>query len=182
MRAWAAADRHASVARVPELVLPGLSVAPSVRRAAQAPGFDEHVAYAGVADRSDAELAGWVETLLADTRERAPRPDGFVPSTNLWWAEGTEFLGRVQIRHRLTPFLRDLGGHIGYWVVPEHRRRGHATAMLAASLPVAAALGIDCALVTCDADNAPSRRTIEANGGLFHDRRGDKLRYWLPTG
>ena len=54
--------------------------------------------------------------------------------------------------------------------------------MLAAALPVAAALGLECLLLTCDAGNIGSRRVIEANGGLLQDQRGDKLRFWVPTG
>jgi predicted acetyltransferase len=77
--------------------------------------------------------------------------------------------------------LLDYGGHIGYVVRPSVRRQGHATAMLAAALPVAASLGIDPVLVTCDHDNLGSRRVIEANGGVFEDQRDEKLRYWLPT-
>ena len=166
---------------MPRLTVPQVEVAPSVREAA-CEERDVHHAYADVGTMDDERLAAWVEELVADTREHAPRREGSVPSTNLWWVEGTTFLGRVQIRHRLTPFLREAGGHIGYWIAPAHRRRGHATALLGAALPVAAQLGIDCALLTCDADNVGSRRTIEANGGLFHDQRGVKLRYWVPTG
>ncbi len=119
--------------------------------------------------------------VAASVRDAAPRPAGYVPSSHLWWVDGATFLGRVHIRHRLNPFLRELGGHLGYHVVPTYRRLGHATAMLAAALPVAAALQIECLLLTCDADNTASRRVIEANGGLRQDRRGDKLRYWVPT-
>ncbi|WP_405520675.1 GNAT family N-acetyltransferase [Streptomyces canus] len=67
-------------------------------------------------------------------------------------------------------------------VRPGARRRGHATAMLAAALPVCRQLGVARALVTCDADNTASRKVIEANGGEFEDRRGVKLRYWIRTG
>jgi predicted acetyltransferase len=59
-----------------------------------------------------------VDELLDDARDGSPGPDGFVPSTNLWWVQGEQYLGRVQLRHRLTPFLREFGGHIGYYVVP----------------------------------------------------------------
>jgi predicted acetyltransferase len=101
----------------------------------------------------------------------------------LWWVDGDTYLGRLQIRHRLaTPFLLNEGGHIGYHVVPPARRRGHGVAMLRAALPVAAELGIDCVLITCDAGNIGSRKIIEANGGLFQDQRYGKLRYWVPTG
>ena len=167
---------------MPELVVPRLSVAPSLRAAARGDGWDEHPAYADAGRLADAEVAAWVESLVADARPHAPRPPGTVPATNLWWVDGDTYLGRVQIRHALTEQLREEDGHVGYHVVAAHRRRGHATAMLAATLPVAAQLGLDCVLVTCDADNTGSRRTIEANGGLFQDQRGVKLRYWVPTG
>jgi predicted acetyltransferase len=109
-------------------------------------------------------------------------PPGIVPATFLWWVDGDLYLGRLSIRHSLTQWLLDYGGHIGYVVRPSARRQGHATAMLAAALPVAAGLGIDPVLVTCDYDNVASRLVIEANGGVFEDQRGEKLRYWIPTG
>ena len=109
------------------------------------------------------------------------RPEGFVAMTTLWWVDGEEYLGRLSVRHELTDFLRELGGHIGYMVRPSARRRGHATAMLAAALPIVRDLGIDPALVTCDATNTASRQVIESNGVVFEDRREDKLRFWVPT-
>jgi predicted acetyltransferase len=94
---------------------------------------------------------------------------------------GTEYFGRLAIRHRLTPLLLEAGGHIGYDVRPSARRQGHATAMLRAALPIAHSLGIDPALITCDDDNVASRRVIEVNGGVYEDQRGVKLRFWVPT-
>lgn len=141
-----------------------------------------HSAYAAAGSLDELGFAAWVGALRADACAANPRPQGFVPSTNLWWVQGRQYLGRVQVRHHLTPTLRDLGGHVGYFVVPAHRRRGHATAMLAAALPVANSLGLECVLVTCDVDNTASRKVIEAAGGLFQDQRGPKLRYWVPTG
>jgi predicted acetyltransferase len=119
--------------------------------------------------------------LRDQAREDAPRRPGYVPSTTLWWVDGDEYLGRLAIRHRLTPRLTELGGHIGYDVKPSARRRGHATAMLAAALPLARGLGIDPALVTCDESNTGSRLVIEANGGVLEDKRGTELRFWVPT-
>ncbi len=135
----------------------------------------------GVAWHDPAAFQEYVGYLRAQAKEDSPRRPGHVPATTLWWVAGDEFLGRLAIRHRLTPRLLDLGGHIGYDVKPSTRRRGHATAMLAAALPVARALGIDPALVTCDAANLGSRRVIEANGGLLEDRRGRELRFWVAT-
>ena len=128
-----------------------------------------------------AEFASYVRRLRADALEQSPRPKGHVPATTLWWTDGEEYLGRLAIRHRLTARLREVGGHIGYDVRPSARGRGHATAMLAAALPVAHRLGVDPALLTCDEDNVASRKVIEANGGVFEDTRNGKLRYWVPT-
>lgn len=123
----------------------------------------------------------FVEGLIAQEREETPRPEGFVPSTTLWWVDGDDFIGRIVVRHRLTQWLLDIGGHIGYDVRPSARGKGHATRMLNAALPTAHRLGVDPALLTCDEDNVASRKVIEANGGVFEDQRGIKLRYWVPT-
>ena len=139
--------------------------------------FREH----GGAWHTSEGFAEYVRSLRADSLEDSPRPEGWVPCTTLWWIEGADYLGRIAVRHRLTPFLRDVGGHIGYDVCPTARRRGHATAMLREVLPVARRLGIDPVLITCDADNIASRTVIERNGGMLEDQRGDKLRYWAPT-
>jgi predicted acetyltransferase len=130
---------------------------------------------------TDEGFAEYVRWLRGQVAEEAPRPDGFVPWTTLWWLDGTEYLGRLAIRHRLTPRLLEEGGHIGYDVRPSARRRGHATAMLRAALPVAAQLGIRSALLICDVDNVASRKVIEHNGGVLEDQRGRKLRFWVTT-
>ncbi|WP_441246326.1 GNAT family N-acetyltransferase [Kitasatospora sp. McL0602] len=124
---------------------------------------------------------GYVARVLGERELSGVRADGFVAQTTLWWVEDAHVLGRLAIRHYLTPKLERLGGHIGYDVRPGARRRGHATAMLAAARPVAAALGVEEALLTCAATNTASRRVIEANGGRFVDTSGDRLRYVVPT-
>ena len=101
----------------------------------------------------EAAFEAFCAAVRAQALEATPRPDGWVPATELWWVDADEFLGRVAIRHRLTPMLLEVGGHIGYDVRPSARRRGHATEMLRQALGIARGLGIDRALVTCDADN-----------------------------
>jgi predicted acetyltransferase len=124
----------------------------------------------------------YVVRLLAERQEDAPRPAGFVPMTTLWWIEDDRFLGRLAIRHRLTPALEQAGGHIGYDVRPSARRHGHARARLAAALAIANdTLGIDEALLTCDEANIASQRVIQANGGRYIDTVGGKRRYWVPA-
>lgn len=112
--------------------------------------------------------------------------DGRVPSTSWWLVERDEFLGRVSVRHVLDDRLRHFGGHIGYDVRPSRRRQGLGTAMLRLVLPHARALGIDPAMLTCDASNIASRRMIEACGGHVAEELEHEgtmcLRLWLPTG
>ncbi len=131
------------------------------------------------ADLGPEALAPEIERLLAEADPATQMPHGWVHCSNLWIAEGDEFLGYLAIRHRLTDFLLELGGHIGYSVRPSRRREGHATRALGLALGEARRLGIDRALVTCDHDNVPSRLTIEHAGGVFEDRREDKLRFWF---
>lgn len=110
-----------------------------------------------------------------------------VPSTYFWVAGGDggpddELVGSLHLRHTLNDWLFEQGGHIGYSVRPSARRRGHAARALALGVRTAAGLGIDRVLVTCDADNVASRRTIEAGGGQLEDERAGKLRFWITTG
>src|SRR5262249_5427458 len=85
----------------------------------------------------------------------------------------------LNIRHRLTPWLLERGGHIGYDVRPSARNNGYATSMLGDSLPIARRLSIADVLVTCDVDNSASRRVIEKNGGQLEDERCGMLRFWV---
>ncbi|WP_030675374.1 GNAT family N-acetyltransferase [Streptomyces cellulosae] len=127
-------------------------------------------------------FARYVAAVREEELEEGRRPEGFVPATWFWYVDGDAYLGRIQVRHRLTDHLRDYGGHIGYGVRAGARRRGHATAMLREVLPHARALGLERVLVTCDTTNVGSRKVIEAGGGEFEDERGGKLRFWIRTG
>ena len=111
--------------------------------------------------------------------------------TRAFWIWDGAFGGTINLRYR--PGSEELpdwiSGHIGYTVVPWRRRRGYATRALALILPVAAASGMRRVLITCDTDNKPSRRVIEANGGIFAYTTPHpwvsgktKLCYWVPTG
>ena len=75
-------------------------------------------------------------------------------------------IGAVNIRHQLTEFLFNGGGHIGYGIRPSERKKGFATKALSLSLEKAKELGIQKALVVCDEDNVGSLKTILKNGGM----------------
>ncbi len=102
---------------------------------------------------------------LADHKSGRNLPDHLVPSTFLVAGVDGQIVGRVSIRHELNDFLRIRGGHIGYGVLPQFRRRGYATEILRQALVVARSLGIDRVLITCDDGNLASSRVIESCGG-----------------
>jgi predicted acetyltransferase len=111
----------------------------------------------------------------------------FVPNTFFVGVVDGVIVGRLSLRHRLNDFLRREGGHIGYGVVPSHRRKGYATAMLRLALPHCARLGIARALLTCDVENHASRQVIERCGGVFEritdyaDMPVQKRHYWITV-
>lgn len=113
--------------------------------------------------------------------------DKWVPNSFFVGVVDGKVVGRLSLRHCLNDSLEQVGGHIGYGVVPDCRRMGYATEMLKQSLPIAASLGIRKVLVTCDTNNAGSRATIERCGGVFENITNDptleiqKRRYWIDT-
>ena len=126
--------------------------------------------------------------VLSEQKRGLNLPPRHVPSTFLFAFAATRIVGRVLIRHSLNTFLLRVGGHIGYVVVPEFRRRGYATVMLRLALKIAnETLGIQRVLVTCDDDNMGSIRTIEKCGGILEnivtgpDLETPKRRYWIQA-
>ena len=114
-------------------------------------------------------------------------PDGLVPATQYIYVRESDakIVGMLQIRHYFNDILEKYGGHIGYSVAPDERRKGYASQMLRAALPKCRELGIDRVLITCNDYNEASRRTILKNGGVYEStvywpEEGEDLqRYWI---
>jgi predicted acetyltransferase len=134
-------------------------------------------------DTGEQGMAELVDLLRGFADPARELDESLVHCDYLWITDGKpeQVIGFVAIRHTLNAFLLEEGGHIGYSVRPACRREGHATRALTLALDRAAELGIDRALVTCDDDNEPSRRTIERNGGVLEDIRRGRRRYWIDT-
>lgn len=151
---------------------------------------EQHIHGAGLweLDTLDVTEAGCrrvVDVLRAQADPATPLPEGKVHCTYFWITDGVgpdrELIGFLALRHELTAWLLEEGGHIGYAVRPSRRREGHATRALRLGVRAAAGLGIDRVLVTCEEDNHGSRRTIERCGGRYEDTRNGKRRYWIDT-
>ena len=97
--------------------------------------------------------------------------------------EDDKLVGMINIRHTLNEYLYNYGGHIGYSVRKIERRKGYAKEMLKIALEECMKLGINKVLLTCDADNIASTKTIKSCGGILEDEvhNDDTLiqRYWL---
>lgn len=128
-----------------------------------------------------AEIERDADAFLARQVDRAAKgppvvlPDGStvprLPGYRRWMWDG-EFCGAIGFRWQpgtsaLPPTCL---GHVGYSVVPWKQRRGYATAALRALLADIDEPGLDHVIITTDATNVPSRRVIEANGGVLVER------------
>jgi predicted acetyltransferase len=129
-------------------------------------------------------IAAYLQELVEMSEGRNLRP-GWVPMTTFWLLDASDTaVGVSRLRHRLTDNLLKSGGHIGYFVKRAERGKRYGTTILRLTLEEARRLGIAQALLTVYADNLPSVRVIEANGGVLHDETLEvsgrpHRRYWI---
>lgn len=124
--------------------------------------------------------------LLANIRAGRNLPEGHVPGAMLAAVVDGSLVGRVSVRFQLNEYLATFGGHIGYAVIEEHRRKGYATEMLRQALQLETASGISSVLLTCDDDNIGSAAVIERCGGILESVGPDEngvlfRRYWVRS-
>jgi len=134
---------------------------------------------------SSADAEAWVkQCALMEHTDTVPI-EGYVDATHYYAIVDGEIVGTINLRHRLNDYLRNYGGHIGYAIVPDQRRKGYAREMLRLCLLEAATKGIPEVIITCAAANEPSRRTIESSGGkllrTFKDNGVDFEQYTVST-
>jgi predicted acetyltransferase len=134
------------------------------------------------------EFGAYVRSLL-DEEIGLNLKNGYVPCTHRWLLEASgEVVGVTRLRHNIgTPFLAQYGGHIGYDVAPSKRRRGYGHLALAVALHEAQKIGLQRVLLYTGEDNAASRATIEAAGGILEQVaysdfwREQLCKYWVQV-
>jgi predicted acetyltransferase len=172
---------------MPELVKPHFKYKDSFIEAVreyQAEGLPNYLGMS--ADKLDDDFDNFLDD-ISDATTGTNLPVGYVPHSVWWLVEGNEYLGRVDIRHQLNEYLRNEGGQIGYDIRPTQRGMGYGKLILKLGLKKAKELGFTKILITCDITNLPSKKVIEANGGILEDVRPtrpgqpDKARFWIEV-
>ncbi|MBI1301471.1 MAG: GNAT family N-acetyltransferase [Alphaproteobacteria bacterium] len=108
-----------------------------------------------------------------------------VPETVLWLVKGHDFIGTLNIRHRLNWHLEKWGGHLNFVIRPSMRGKGFGKKLLQKAIPFVSYLGIDRALITIAPDDKAGNRIVEFCGAKLEDTlpATDKFparnRYWL---
>lgn len=108
-----------------------------------------------------------------------------VPETVLWLVKDHEFIGTLNIRHRLNWHLEKWGGHINFIIRPSMRNKGFGKKLLRKAIPYVAHMGIDKALITINPKDKAANKIIQFCGGVLEDTlpATDKFparnRYWL---
>ena len=111
------------------------------------------------------------------------------------WVQTTQFflmreddqkiLGMIQVRHYFNEMLEKFGGHIGYSIRPDERKKGYGKIQLEMVLPFCKEIGLDKVLITCGIENIGSEKIIRGNGGEYEntvcDTSRDRYlkRFWI---
>ena len=122
-----------------------------------------------------------------DYEKEETLPEGRVIATQFMFVreQDNKLVGMIQVRHYFNDYLSKYGGHIGYSVRPNERRKGYGKQMLAAVLPYCKEIGLDIVLITCLEDNIASEKIILANGGKYEntihepEENVNLKRYWI---
>jgi len=105
--------------------------------------------------------------------------NGRVPQTTYWlYVDGIP-CGMILIRRRINESLLKRGGHIGYYIKKDHRRKGYGKKMLSLCLDFLRKEGLERVLITCNVDNVGSQKIIEGNNGILENIVDGSKRYWI---
>lgn len=129
----------------------------------------------------------WIKICNLRKREETCGEVGTTVPSHMYLAvrkKDNKVIGMIDLRHHINhPVLGTWGGHCGYSVRPSERGKGYAKEMLRLNTRNAQKLGIPKLLLTCDAENIASEKTILANGGVFEktiEVDGCTMkRYWI---
>lgn len=138
--------------------------------------------------RLNGDFEGFINELLIEKGyPHQPYQDWVepVPETIIWMVKDDQYIGTVDIRHRLNWHLEKWGGHVHFNIRPSMRGLGFGSKILKKAMPIINYLGIDKALITIRPDDKAGIKIVESCGAVFEDetQATDKFpamrRYWL---
>lgn len=125
------------------------------------------------------DLQNWIKD-FDDKENQFPKSSVFFLSDN----ETNRIIGFFIFRHNLNFWDDSVSGwHIGYGIRPSERWRWYAKEWLRLLNLEAKKLGFEKIFISCDDDNIPSAKVIEANGWIlektFEKDEILRRRYWI---
>ncbi|AME09929.1 MULTISPECIES: GNAT family N-acetyltransferase [Gemella] len=121
---------------------------------------------------------------LKNYKHKETCPKNFVTAHTFLIMNDDHLVGIINTRHGLNDYLFKHGGHIGYSIRKSERQKGYAKEALKLGCEfLFNEIGLEKILVTCDKKNIASKKTIEANNGIFENELQEDerttLRYWI---
>lgn len=114
---------------------------------------------------------GDLRLVLAERMPAKSSPWGIPAYSFRMENSGGEYLGRIRLRVGWSEDVIRYAGNVGYAVEPAHRGHRYAERACRLILPLAKRHGMTSLWITCQPDNARSRRTLERLGaeleGIF---------------
>ncbi len=126
----------------------------------------------------------WLKSVRLNSCEETVE-EGLVPATTYLAIreQDDKLVGMIDIRHRLSDYLIQYGGHLGYCVLKSERQKGYAKLMVKFAIKMSREMGLEKILVCCYKANVSSVKTIISNGGILENEiiEEDELvqRYWI---
>lgn len=105
--------------------------------------------------------------------------NGRVPQTTYWLYVDKIPCGMIVVRREINEPLLKRGGHIGYYIKKDCRRKGYGKKMLSLCLDLLREEEMKKVLITCDINNIGSQNIIEGNGGVLENIIDGSKRYWI---
>ena len=151
---------------------------------------DKKIRYAGFSGLQNYKdnYAGWLDE-LETYRKKETVPDGKVVGETFFTIRKSDnkIVGIINVRNELNDYLYNIGGHIGYSILPSERRKGYAYKQLLLGLKYCKRIGIGRVMISCLDYNVGSAKTIEKTGGIYEntikgEKCGEKVyykRYWI---
>lgn len=106
----------------------------------------------------------WKNTIFhnyTDNENGINLPKGYVSSTTFWIVDGDDYVGTINLRHKLTPFLATYGGHAGLMIRLSRRGQGYGKFAVNFILKEAHKIIPPPLLITCQETNQKSIQLFE---------------------